>query len=45
MRPSGKVKIGDQIYTARCESGFLEANVEIEVIAVTGGNLVVRELN
>jgi membrane-bound serine protease (ClpP class) len=44
MRPSGKVKIGDQIYTASCESGFLEANVAIEVIAVTGGNLVVRSL-
>jgi membrane-bound serine protease (ClpP class) len=45
LRPSGKVKIGDHVYTASSESGFIEANVEIEVIAVTGGNMVVRELN
>lgn len=45
LRPSGKVKIGDQIYTASSESGFIEANVEIEVMAVTGGNLVVRGID
>ena len=45
LRPSGKVKIGEHVYTASSESGFIEANVEIEVIAVSGGNLVVREIN
>ena len=44
LRPSGKVKIGEHVYTASSESGFIEANVEIEVIAVSGGNLVVRSL-
>lgn len=45
LRPSGKVKIGDQQYTASSESGFIEAGTAIEVIAVSGGNLVVREAN
>jgi membrane-bound serine protease (ClpP class) len=45
LRPSGKVKIGGQQFTASSESGFIEAHVEIEVIAVNGGNLVVREVN
>ncbi|MFN8154178.1 MAG: NfeD family protein [Bacteroidia bacterium] len=43
LRPSGKVKIGEHQYTASSESGFIEAGVEIEVVAVVGGNLVVRK--
>ncbi len=42
LRPSGKVKIGDHLYTASSESGFIEAGAEIEVVAVVGGNLVVK---
>lgn len=44
LRPSGKVKIGEHVYTASSESGFIETHVEIEVVMVAGGNLIVREL-
>ncbi len=44
LRPSGKVKIGNHVYTASCESGFVEANTEVEVITIQGGNLIVRSV-
>ena len=42
LRPSGKVIINDHIYTASCESGFVEMDVEVEVVNILGGNLIVR---
>jgi len=45
LRPSGKVKIGDHLYTASSESGFIEAGAAIEVIGVNGGSLVVRGID
>jgi len=42
LRPSGKVRIGDELYSASSESGFLESGTEIEVVSVIGGTLVVR---
>jgi membrane-bound serine protease (ClpP class) len=42
LRPSGKVKINDHMYTASCESGFVEMDVEVEVVNILGGNLIVR---
>jgi len=44
LRPSGKIKIDEQVYTASCESGFLEMDVEVEVVAILGGNLVVKAI-
>lgn len=42
LRPSGKVKINDHMYTASCESGFVEMDVEVEIVSIIGGNLIVR---
>lgn len=42
LRPSGKVIINNHIYTASCESGFVEVDVEVEVVNILGGNLIVR---
>jgi membrane-bound serine protease (ClpP class) len=44
LRPSGKVIINDHLYTASCESGFVEMDVEVEVVNILGGNLIVRPL-
>lgn len=44
LRPSGKVTINDHMYTASCESGFVEMDVEVEVVSIIGGNLIVRPL-
>lgn len=42
LRPSGKVQINEHIYTASCESGFVEMDVSIEVVSIVGGHLIVR---
>lgn len=44
LRPSGKIKIGDHVYTASSESGFIESNTTVEVISIQGGNLIVRSV-
>lgn len=43
LRPSGKVLIEGQQYTASAESGFIEGGRSVEVTAISGGHLVVRE--
>jgi membrane-bound serine protease (ClpP class) len=42
LRPSGKVRIDDELYSASSESGYLESGTEVEVVAVVGGTLIVR---
>ncbi|MBL7924153.1 MAG: nodulation protein NfeD [Bacteroidia bacterium] len=42
LRPSGKVRVGEQVYTASSESGFIESDAEVEVVAVQGSNLIVK---
>jgi membrane-bound serine protease (ClpP class) len=44
LRPSGKVRIEDVLYSAGSESGFLETGTEIEVVSIMGGTLVVRPI-
>ena len=43
LRPSGKVSIDDNIYTAQAISGYIEADKKVVVIKVEMGNLFVRE--
>lgn len=42
LRPSGKVRIGDELYSASSESGFLDSGTAIEVVSIMGGTVVVR---
>jgi membrane-bound serine protease (ClpP class) len=43
LRPSGKIRVGDQVYTASSESGFIEANTTVEIVAIIGGNIIVKQ--
>ena len=45
LRPSGKVIIEDNIYTAQAISGFIEAGKKIIIVKVEMGNLFVKEEN
>jgi len=42
LRPAGKIRIGDIVYSATCESGFIEAGLEVEITAVNGLHVTVR---
>lgn len=42
LRPSGKVHIGEHIYDAIAQTGYLDKNLAIEVVRVEGSRLVVR---
>jgi len=42
LRPSGKVHIGEQLYDAMAQTGYLEKNMAIEVVRVEGSRLIVR---
>ncbi|MCP5490502.1 MAG: serine protease [Chlamydiales bacterium] len=42
LRPSGKVHIGEQLYDAMAQTGYLEKNAAIEVVRVEGSRLIVR---
>lgn len=42
LRPSGKVRIDEMLYSASSESGYLESGMEVEVINIVGGTLIVR---
>lgn len=42
LRPSGKVHIGEHLYDAMAQTGYLEKGVAIEVVRVEGSHLVVR---
>ncbi|WP_420420500.1 NfeD family protein [Simkania sp.] len=42
LRPSGKVHIGEHLYDAMAQTGYLEKNMAIEVVRVEGSRLIVR---
>ena len=44
LRPAGKVIIGDEVYDATAEAGFIEKGVSIEVTGYQTSQLFVREI-
>lgn len=44
LRPAGKVKIDDDYYDARCQSGYIEKGEKVVVIKFTTSQLYVRKL-
>lgn len=44
LRPSGKVHIGDNLFDAVTQGGYLETNVAIEVVKIEGNKVVVKPL-
>ena len=43
LRPSGKVRIGERVYDAICESGLLAEGARVRVVEARRRELVVRE--
>lgn len=44
LRPSGKVMVDSELLDAMAEHGFIEQGESIEVVAVSGGQLVVTQI-
>jgi len=44
LRPSGKVRINDEIYDARAMEGYIEKDEEIKVLSYSSGQLNVRKI-
>jgi membrane-bound serine protease (ClpP class) len=44
LRPSGKVRINDEIYDARAMEGYSEKDEEIKVLSYSSGQLNVRKI-
>ena len=45
LRPAGKVHIGEDLFDAMSEGGFLKANTAVEVIKIEGSKVIVKEIN
>ena len=45
LSPSGKVHIGDRLYDAMAQTGYLEEHIAIEVVRVEGSKLIVRKVD
>lgn len=45
LRPSGKVHIGEQLYDAVAQTGYLQKGIAIEVVCIEGSHLVVRTVD
>lgn len=43
LRPSGKVRVGERVHDAICESGMVPAGARVRVVAARRWELVVRE--
>jgi membrane-bound serine protease (ClpP class) len=43
LRPAGKIIINDKVYDAKCETGYIEKNVEVIVSGFDAGQLCVRK--
>ncbi len=43
LSPSGKVKIGEEFYSAVAETGYIENGASVVVVSVEGTKLIVRE--
>ncbi|WP_088655267.1 NfeD family protein [Geofilum rhodophaeum] len=44
LRPSGKVRINDEVYDARAMEGYIEKGDEIKVLSYSSGQLNVRKI-
>jgi membrane-bound serine protease (ClpP class) len=44
LRPTGKVKFGDAIVDVVAEGEFLDAGVQVEIVAIRGNRVVVRKV-
>jgi membrane-bound serine protease (ClpP class) len=44
LRPSGKVHIGENLFDAITQGGYLESHVAVEVIRIEGSKVVVRPI-
>ena len=44
LRPSGKARFSDRVVDVISEGPFIHANVDLEVVSVTGNRIVVREM-
>lgn len=42
LAPMGKVKVGDQVVEALSESGYIDANREVEVVKVYADKIIVK---
>jgi len=45
LKPGGKVQIGEQVYEAASQAGYLERGKVVEVMAIEGNRLIVRPLD
>lgn len=45
LRPVGRVRFGDLVHDGQSRSGFIEAGVEVEVVAADGNRLVVKPIH
>lgn len=45
LRPSGKVKINDNIYDALTETGFIKKDDKIKVVSVKNNKIIVRRID
>lgn len=45
LRPEGKVMIGSEIVTVWSQVGFVEANTEVEVVAIQENKIFVKKVN
>ena len=45
LRPSGKVHIGENLFDAITQGGYLESHIAVEVIRIEGSKVVVRPIN
>jgi len=44
LRPSGQVRIGDEIYDAVTQTGFIDKETPVTVVRINGYKLVVRQI-
>ncbi len=45
LNPVGKVRIGEKVYEGRSLSGYLDRDVEVEVVRTEGNTIVVKPVN
>ena len=44
LRPSGKVRVDDEIYDAMANTGFVNAGTKIKVLRFESGQLYVKKI-
>jgi membrane-bound ClpP family serine protease len=43
LRPFGKVQVGDRVYEAQTEEGWISSGMQVEILAHSGSKLLVKE--